>query len=751
MNEYKLGLSPIVLGNLAADPGVGFNGEIYYNTASNLFRAYIGGAWTNLVSATGANTALSNLTTTSINQDLLPSADLTRNIGSASLRWSSVNTVQVNSGASALALMTANGITSSDVNVTSGNASSGNSGNINLNPGSATATQGNVRFFNNNFFFSMAQSVNVWGGPTPGLFIDSSQNGTDADVFVIGSTDTAVASIATTYVYLISGDNTAVGATAPTGGLYVASGNVTDPTATANTGNYLAGTGSAAGSGNSGPAQIATGNANTGNTGDATFGSGASTSGNSGNVILQIGNAGAVRGKIRFVDGSEGSAGWLWTSSDTLGSGHWVAPSFLPLAGGTMSGAINMGGNQINNLAPATALTDAVSLGQMQQYLQGIDWKQHVRAISTSPLPTNTYNNGASGVGATLTSADGTFPAFAAVDGVTLALNDRIIVNGEANPANNGIYYLSQQGDTVSVPWVLTRSLDANTPTELLAAAAFVDEGTVNALTAWVQQAPATIVIGATALTFAKFASVNPYVFRNGLTQTGQNVDVTPGDNSLTSTPGSLIVKRDPAGAIIVGAAGIAVNPDGTTIDISGNALEVKAGGISNTQIAASAAIALTKLAALNPNRALFSDPSGFITDSNANSPNVVVNMERIGPSTSRYIEKQYVDSITLANNQSSAVAVDASTTFAFATYAGYQAEYYMTDNSSPTIVRMGKLSLVANSDGSSASLTDTSNDTADIGVTFTAVVNGSNIELRYTSTNTSARTMRIDIHRFLR
>ncbi|MCS6916380.1 MAG: hypothetical protein NZM08_01685, partial [Chitinophagales bacterium] len=35
----------------------------------------------------GANTSLSNLTTTSINQDLLPSATNTRNLGSSSLRW----------------------------------------------------------------------------------------------------------------------------------------------------------------------------------------------------------------------------------------------------------------------------------------------------------------------------------------------------------------------------------------------------------------------------------------------------------------------------------------------------------------------------------------------------------------------------------------------------------------------------------------------------------------------------------------
>lgn len=40
--------------------------------------------------ASGANTALSNLVSTAINADLLPSADLVRNLGSAALRWTSL-------------------------------------------------------------------------------------------------------------------------------------------------------------------------------------------------------------------------------------------------------------------------------------------------------------------------------------------------------------------------------------------------------------------------------------------------------------------------------------------------------------------------------------------------------------------------------------------------------------------------------------------------------------------------------------
>lgn len=48
--------------------------------------------------------------------------------------------------------------------------------------------------------------------------------------------------------------------------------------------------------------------------------------GNSGNIGLNIGtSSGGSRGKIAFKDGSEGTSGQIWTSTDTVGSGHWAA------------------------------------------------------------------------------------------------------------------------------------------------------------------------------------------------------------------------------------------------------------------------------------------------------------------------------------------------------------------------------------------------------------------------------------------
>lgn len=99
------------------------------------------------------------------------------------------------------------------------------------------------------------------------------------------------------------------------------------------------------------------------------------------------------------------------------------------------------------------------------------------------------YNNGTAGVGATLTN-NGAFAIFA-VDGVTPALNARILVKNQSILTNaHGIYTLTTVGDGVSIPWVLTRATDYDTPAEILAGDFIsVTNGTTNANTNWVQTA----------------------------------------------------------------------------------------------------------------------------------------------------------------------------------------------------------------------------------------------------------------------
>lgn len=98
------------------------------------------------------------------------------------------------------------------------------------------------------------------------------------------------------------------------------------------------------------------------------------------------------------------------------------------------------------------------------------------------------YNNGTSGVGATLTNND-TLTAFN-VDELSPApsLGDRILVKNQTPLSNtNGIYTLTTIGNG-STPWILTRATDYDTPSEIQRGDfILVTNGTVNANKKWIQ------------------------------------------------------------------------------------------------------------------------------------------------------------------------------------------------------------------------------------------------------------------------
>lgn len=90
---------------------------------------------------------------------------------------------------------------------------------------------------------------------------------------------------------------------------------------------------------------------------------------------------------------------------------------------------------------------------------------------------TATYNNGASGVGATLTNSG--IQAVFTADGQTGILNGRYLVNFQSNPIYNGIYVLTNIG-SLTTNWVLTRSPDFNqAATSFLPPNGIVEDGIV--------------------------------------------------------------------------------------------------------------------------------------------------------------------------------------------------------------------------------------------------------------------------------
>lgn len=173
----------------------------------------------------------------------------------------------------------------------------------------------------------------------------------------------------------------------------------------------------------------------------------------------------------------------------------------LALAGGTMSGAINMGANAITNMASPTNPSDAATKGYVDGAIQGLKAKPSARVATAAVLPDSpTYDNGVSGVGATLTAgANGAL----VVDGVTVSAGDRVLVKNQASSFENGMYSVTATGDG-SNPYVLTRIVEMDLAAEFNGAYTFAIEGTANAQRGWIQTATVATV-GTDAVTFQLF------------------------------------------------------------------------------------------------------------------------------------------------------------------------------------------------------------------------------------------------------
>jgi hypothetical protein len=165
-----------------------------------------------------------------------------------------------------------------------------------------------------------------------------------------------------------------------------------------------------------------------------------------------------------------------------------------------------------------TAYTDlAVSAA-----VQGLSIKPSAKLGTTAALAANTYNNGASGVGATLT---GVATGVLTIDGTAVALNDYILVKDEVAGANNGLYKCTLAG-AIGVAYILTRDVNMDTSTEFQGAFVFVEGGTVNASAGFVCTATASITVGTTAVVFQQFSGAGEITVTTPLTKTGNSLGV---------------------------------------------------------------------------------------------------------------------------------------------------------------------------------------------------------------------------------
>jgi hypothetical protein len=220
-------------------------------------------------------------------------------------------------------------------------------------------------------------------------------------------------------------------------------------------------------------------------------------------------------------------------AGDVVGTSDTQTLTNKALGSGTTLGAsLGAEGFTITNLAAPTQASDAATKGYVDAVSEGLHVHEQVHALVATPLATITggtvtYDNGTSGVGATLTLSTALDLAGGDLDGdQDIVVNDRVLIVGEANTVHNGVYVITSTT-------MLTRASDFDTPAEMAGGDfIFVTHGTTYADTGWVLSEPVTAV-GTDPVLFIQFSGAGTYNAGNGLTLDGTEFSI---DTTITAT-----------------------------------------------------------------------------------------------------------------------------------------------------------------------------------------------------------------------
>jgi hypothetical protein len=214
--------------------------------------------------------------------------------------------------------------------------------------------------------------------------------------------------------------------------------------------------------------------------------------------------------------------------------GNLGTTALIATGTGSFGGNVAMNSFNITGLATPVNDTDATTKAYVDSVAQGLDPKASVVYATTTSIFGSgyTYNNGTSGVGATITSSSN---GALSIDGSTPSLNARVLIKNEVgafvntttqSAAFNGIYVVTQVGSGAA-PFILTRSTDFDVGTEMAGAFTFVEQGTTNADTGWVSTANTPITVGTTQIIWVQFSGAGSYVAGTGLTLTGNEFSIS--------------------------------------------------------------------------------------------------------------------------------------------------------------------------------------------------------------------------------
>lgn len=241
------------------------------------------------------------------------------------------------------------------------------------------------------------------------------------------------------------------------------------------------------------------------------------------------------------------------------------------------TGAVSLNSQKITSLADPTSGQDAATKAYVDAVKTGLDIKDSVRAASTANVTVTYAATGGTSARGQITVAPDT------LDGVTLALNNRILLKDQTTGAQDGIWIVSTVGTGANGVW--DRATDFDTDAEVTAGAfTFVEEGTTNADTGWVLTTNNPIVIGGgsgTSLSWTQFSGAGQIVAGAGLTKTGSTLDAVGTANRITVAADSIDIA-----ATYVGQTSITTLGTITSGTWTGTAIAVLNGGTGATTAA---------------------------------------------------------------------------------------------------------------------------------------------------------------------
>lgn len=214
----------------------------------------------------------------------------------------------------------------------------------------------------------------------------------------------------------------------------------------------------------------------------------------------------------------------------TITSGVWtgtkLGANYVPnIESLNVGGDVNLGSNKISSSATPSSGNDLVNKTYADSLSTGIRVKDAVRVASTGNL---------------------TLSGTQTIDGVALVAGDRVLAKNQTSAKDNGIYVVAAGA------W--SRSTDADSSAEVQPGmAVFVSEGTTTGNQQYVLITDAPITLGSTALQFTQFSGLGQISVGNGLSKTGNQIDLVL---------------------------------DGATLSKSGSGLKVASSGITSTELA---------------------------------------------------------------------------------------------------------------------------------------------------------------------